>query len=276
QFISPFYHNPEALDRLLFCAEKRIPLIYIPTIMAGASGPVTMAGALTVGNADVLAGLVIHQLKAPGAPFIYGGCVSPFDMKTTVLPYGAPEWHMSDAILAQLSWRYGLPQFGTAGATDSKVVDEQATLEAAYTLLFAALSGVNLIHDVGYMESGLTASLDYLVICDEIISLVRHILRGCEVDDETLALDLIDAVGPGGHFVDSEHTLRHYREVWYPSVLDRRTYDDWSAAGAMTLKQRARIKAKELLETHEVPPLVSEVIKGVNRVMDRARQRSVE
>jgi trimethylamine--corrinoid protein Co-methyltransferase len=232
-----------------------------------------MPGALAIGNAEVIAGLVIHQLKEPGAPFIYGGCISPIDLRTTILPYGAPEWHISDAVLAQLSWRYGLPQFGTAGATDSKTVDEQAALEAAYTLMFAALSGINLIHDVGYMESGLTAALDYLVICDEIISLIRPILHGLDINEENLALDLIDEVGPGGQFIDSEHTLHHYRAIWYPSILDRRIYQSWMDVGATSLRERARSKAKELLDTHEVPPLAPEVARGIREVMNSAWER---
>jgi trimethylamine--corrinoid protein Co-methyltransferase len=273
QFVSPFRHNFESLDKLLFCAEKRIPIIYIPTIMAGASGPVTLAGALAIGNAEVLAGLVIHQLKNSGAPFIYGGCIGPIDLRTTIFPYAAPEWHISDAILAQLSWRYGLPQFGTAGASDSKIVDEQAALEAAYTLMFASLSGVNLIHDVGYLESGLTASLDYLVICDEIISLIRPVLRGVDIDQDNLALDLIDKVGPGGQFIDSEHTRRHYREAWYPGILDRRSFQAWLDGGATSLKERARSKAMQLLETHPVPPLASEVARAIQDVMKIAWKR---
>ena len=273
QFVSPFRHNFESLDKLLFCAEKRIPIIYIPTIMAGASGPVTLAGALAIGNAEVLAGLVIHQLKGPGAPFIYGGCIGPIDLRTTIFPYGAPEWHISDAVLAQLSWRYGLPQFGTAGASDSKIVDEQAALEAAYTLMFASLSGVNLIHDVGYLESGLTAALDYLVICDEIISLIRPVLQGLDIDQENLALDLIDKVGPGGQFIDSEHTLRHYRAAWYPGILDRRSFQAWLEGGATSLKERARSKAMKLLDTHQVPPLQPDVARAIQEVMDAAWKR---
>jgi trimethylamine--corrinoid protein Co-methyltransferase len=177
QFVSPLVHSAEALDRLFTCVQYRIPVIYIPTIMAGMSGPATMAGAIAIGNAEVLAGLVISQLKRKGAPFIYGGCISSFDMSKMILPYGAPEWHMASAVMCQLGRKYGLPIFSTAGCSDSKLPDEQAAAEGAFSLLIAGLSGANLIHDVGYLESGLTGSLAYLTMCDEMISYVKRILQ---------------------------------------------------------------------------------------------------
>ncbi|MFQ6039666.1 MAG: trimethylamine methyltransferase family protein [Candidatus Poribacteria bacterium] len=277
QFISPFVHNREGLERLLFCAEKNIPIIYIPTILAGATGPATMAGAIAVGNAEALVGLVISQLKNPGSPFIYGGCVSSFDMRYAMLPYGAPEWHVASAVLSQLSQRYGLPLFSTGGCTDAKVVDEQAAVEGAYSILLAALSGANLIHDVGYLESGLTGSLDYLVMMDETIGLTRRILENFEVNSETLALDVVHNVGPGGHFFTEDHTLRHYRaETWYPTLMDRRTYEDWSKGGGMTLKERAQEKVGEILNTHRHEPLADDVASEIEEIIQRAESRMTD
>ena len=274
QFISPFVHNREGLERLLFCAEKNIPIIYIPTILAGATGPATMAGAIAVGNAEALVGLVISQLKNPGSPFIYGGCVSSFDMRYAMLPYGAPEWHIASAVLSQLSQRYGLPLFSTGGCTDSKVVDEQAAIEGAYSILLAALSGANLIHDVGYLESGLTGSLDYLVMMNETISLTKRILGNFEVNAETLALDVVHNVGPGGHFFTEDHTLQHYRaETWYPNLMDRRTYEDWSKDGEMTLKKRAQRKVAEILNTHKPEPIEDDIASEIERIIQSAESR---
>ena len=248
QFASPLQHEADALDRLVFCAENRIPLIYVPTIMMGASGPVTLAGALALANAECLAGLVMHQLRSPGAPFIYGGCVSPLDMRTTVYTYGSPEWRMADVVLSQLSLRYHLPIFGTGGATDAKAIDAQAGAEWAYSLLACALAGTNLIHDVGYRESGLTGSLEGLVICDEIIGMVKKMVGGLEINDETLARECIRCVGPAGHFVAEDHTRRHFREdVWYPSVFERDRFRNWQKKGCKTLVERARARAMELL-----------------------------
>jgi trimethylamine--corrinoid protein Co-methyltransferase len=248
QFVSPLQHDADALDRLIFSADHHIPLIYVPTIMMGVSGPVTLAGALALANAECLAGLVMHQLRAPGAPFIYGGCVSPLDMKTTVFAYGSPEWRLADAALSQLSLRYDLPIFGTGGATDAKTPDAQAGAEWAYSLLTCALAGTNLIHDVGYLESGLTGSLESLVVCDEIIGMVKRVISGFKLDEETLALNMIKRVGPAGHFIGEEHTLERYRkDVWYPSLFARNRYESWQAEGGKALIQYAGERVEELL-----------------------------
>lgn len=264
QFVSPLEHTVDGLDRLLTCAEYRIPVIYVPTILAGNSGPVTMAGALTIGNAEVLGGLVISQLKRKGAPFVYGGCVSSFDMSKMILPYAAPEWHMASAMMSQLSLRYGLPVFSTAGCSDSKLVDEQAVAEGAFSLLMAALSGANIIHDVGYLESGLTGSPVYLTICDELIAYTKRVLGNFSVTPETMALDLIHQVGPGRHFIAEDHTLDNFRkETWYPDLFDRNNYDKWEKQGKKTLHQRATEKAKKLLENHKPLPLKDDVLRKI-------------
>ena len=248
QFVSPLQHDADALDRLLFCADNAIPLIYVPTIIVGSSGPVTLAGSLALANAECLAGLVMHQHKSAGAPFVYGGCVSPLDMKTTVFVYDSPEWRMADIVMSQLSQRYDLPVFGTAGASDGKTIDAQAGAEWSYSLLVNALAGTNLIHDVGYMESGLTGSLEALVIVDEIIGMVKRVVSGFEITEETLALDLIKNVGPAGHCLAEEHTLAHFREMWYPSAFERDRFENWQASGGTDVLQRARQRVAELLQ----------------------------
>ena len=248
QFISPLQHITDALDRLIFCAEHGVPLIYVPTIMTGASGPATLAGALALANAECLAGLVMHQLCVPGAPFIYGGCVSPLDMKTTVFAYGTPEWRLADVALSELSQRYKLPIFGTAGATDAKTIDAQAGAEWAYSLLTATLTGTNLIHDVGYAESGLTGSLEALAICDDIIGMVKRMSAGFEIDADTLAEAVVDRVGPAGHYMQDEHTLDNFlTDTWYPSLLERGRFDSWKAAGGKDMVSRAADRVHELL-----------------------------
>lgn len=260
QFVSPFRHNADSLERLLFCAQRRIPLIYVPTIMTGMSGPVTLAGSLAVANAEVLTGLTLHQLAAPGAPFIYGGCVSAFDMRNACFSYGGPEWRIADSVLAQFSRRYRLPVFSTGGCTDSKTLDQQAMVEMTFSLLMAALSGCNLIHDVGYMESGLCGSLTNLALADEIIGMTRRVLGPLRVDPETLATALIKQVGPGGTFADTDHTLRHHRqETWYPTLFDRRVRHAWSADGAATTAERAARRVDELLAGHHVQSLPAAV-----------------
>jgi trimethylamine---corrinoid protein Co-methyltransferase len=249
QFVSPLQHDQEAVNRLIFCAENRIPLIYVPTIMMGASGPVTLAGAISLANAECLAGLVMHQLKSPGAPFIYGGCISPLDMRTTVFSYGSPEWRIADLALSELSCHYNLPVFGTAGATDSKVIDAQAGAEWAASLLVSSLAGTNLIHDVGYLESGMTGSLESIIICDEIIGSIKKITKGFKINPETLAIDIIDKVGPAGSFMGEEHTLNNFRDkIWYPSIFSRNRYENWRTEGFRDIQDLAKLKVKELLD----------------------------
>jgi trimethylamine---corrinoid protein Co-methyltransferase len=270
QFVSPFVHNVEGLERLLTCAEYKIPIIYIPTIMAGISGPVTMAGALATGNAEVLGGLAISQLKRKGAPFIYGGCISSFDMSKMILPYGAPEWHMASAIMSQLSLRYDLPVFSTAGCSDSKTIDGQAVAEGAFSLLMAGLSGANIIHDVGYLESGLTGSLVYLTICDEMIAYVRRVLKNFIVNTETIAVDMIHKVGPGGSFINEDHTLENYKaDTWYPDLMDRNNYENWEKSGRLTMEQKALTKVRNLLASHSPIPLSDEILKEIMRIAEQ-------
>jgi trimethylamine--corrinoid protein Co-methyltransferase len=136
------------------------------------------------------------------------------------------------------------------------MLDQQAAIEAAISIAFAGLSGANLIHDVGYLESGLIGSYDMLVMSDEIISMVKHILKGIQVDEEHLALDVIDRVGPGGHFLADDHTYEHFRtDFWFPSLLDRQNWEDWQADGAKTLGDRVRSKAIDIIENYEPTPI---------------------
>jgi trimethylamine--corrinoid protein Co-methyltransferase len=224
--------------------------------MLGMSGPATLAGSLVVANAEVLAGLTMHQTVAPGAPFIYGGCVSAFDMRDGCFAYGGPEWRVADCVLAQFARRYRLALFSTGGCSDSKLLDQQAVAEMTLSLAVPALSGCNLVHDVGYLQSGLCGHLSGLVIADEVISMVRRLLAPLRVDQEALAVDLICAVGPGGHFADSEHTVRHFRqETWLPGVFDRRTRSAWASAGASTAAEAAAERVDALLASHVPTPL---------------------
>jgi len=271
QFTSPLQHGVEALQRLLFCAQRRIPLIYVPTIMSGMSGPIDMPGSLALGNAEALAGLTIHQLANPGAPFIYGGCICAFDMRHMSLAYGAPEWHVTGAMMSQLARYYRLPIFSTGGCSDAKLVDEQAGVEAAMSLLLAALGGGNLIHDVGYLETGLCGSPEFLVITDEIVALTRQMLRNYTIDARSLALSTINRVGPAGQFVGEEDTLRRCREAtWYPSLFDRSPRHEWAARGGQRLGEVARQRARELLATHQPVPLEPAVDRQIEAVLAAA------
>jgi trimethylamine--corrinoid protein Co-methyltransferase len=265
-------HNEEALQKLLFLAEKGLPAMYIPVVMAGTTGPITQPGSVALVYAGVLAGLVLSQLKREGAPFIFpawGG--APIDMRTLVSPYCHPNWGSAAAALAN---SYGMPSFGLAGCSDSKVVDQQAAAEAALTLLGETLCGPNIIHDLGYLESGLSGSLAQLVICNEIVGWIQSFLAPAIIDDETVPLDLIDELGPDGQYISSDHTLRHFKEHWYPAVFDRRNYDQWAAKGATTLGERAAQQVDKILATHQPQPLPEAVKAAVHAIVARAEAQA--
>jgi trimethylamine---corrinoid protein Co-methyltransferase len=253
---SPLTHSKAALEKLLTMAEERIPLIYAPAVMCGATGPVTTAGALVVANAEILSGLVIHQLKAKGAPFIYGGGTPPLNMVTTVCSYGDPQGIVGAVSLVQLAQFYNLPSFSIAGCTDAQLFDQQAAMEAGFNLLMSALAGGNLIHDLGYIGVGLTFSLEYLVLCNEGVGAAKFMTRGVEVNPRTLALDVIEKVGPGGYFLTEQHTLDYFKhEMHFTKLFNRSAYDNWQATGSKTFGEHANNLLKEILQWHEVPGL---------------------
>jgi trimethylamine--corrinoid protein Co-methyltransferase len=271
---SPLTHSKEALEKLTFAAERGIPVVYTPCPSGGATAPVTMAGILAQGLAETLSGLVISQLKSQGAPFIMGGVHTIMDMRTSIFCYGAPELSLLSACMTDISKELELPVFSTAGCGDAKVLDEQAAAEASVSLLTAGLSGANLIHDVGYLESGLLGSLDMLVLSDEVISMVKRILRGIRVDEETLALDVIANVGPGGHFIGEEHTRRHLKEEhWLPKLMDRTNREIWEKGGAKTLDRRVRERVKDILEGHEPDPLDERLLGELKTIVALADER---
>jgi trimethylamine--corrinoid protein Co-methyltransferase len=261
-------HNQEALQKLLFLAGKGLPAIYIPVALAGVTAPMTMPAAIASVYAGVLAGLVISQIKRPGTPFVvpgWGG--NALDMRTLVEPYCGPDFQGVGEAMAHF---YDLPMFSLAGASDSKLVDQQAGLEAALMLLGTALAGGHIVHDLGYLESGLSGSLAQLAICDEMVGWIRACLSDIKVDDETLALDLIDQVGPDGQFIDTDHTTRHYRERWYPHLIERDNYDRWSSKGNKSLADRAVERVETLLANHRPPALSAAAARAVHAVVERA------
>jgi trimethylamine--corrinoid protein Co-methyltransferase len=263
-------HNREALQKLLFLAEKRLPALYIPVSTCGVSAPVTAAGAIAVDYAGVLLGLVLSQLKQEGTPFITTGMQpSPLDLRTLVSPYCPAERGFAQA----MSHFYNLPQFALGGASDSKVVDQQAAAEAALTLLTETLGGGNLIHDLGYLESGLTFSFAQLVICDEIVSWIKAFVRGIEISEETLALDLIAQYRDQGPYLESEHTRRNFRRRWYPDLFERADYETWLERGSQDLGQRAATRVQELLDEHQPDPLPQDVRQQLQDVISQAEDR---
>ena len=262
---APLRHNLDSLQKVLYLAEKGLPTTYTPMVLRGVSGPVTSAGAVALANAGELVGLVLAQLKREGAPIIHsGGYGDVFDMRTTTGAYTGPESYGARTAMGRY---YGLPVFGLGGSSDSKLPDEQAAAEASLTLLFETLGEANLVHDVGYLESGKCYSLEMLAICDEVIGYIRRYCRGIEVNEETLALDLIAELGPEGDYLSSEHTVNHYRETWYPSLFNRNHFDGWLAEDGQTLGERARKRVEEILKNHTPEPLDQKVRQEIEKIL---------
>jgi len=265
-------HNKEALQKLLYLSERSLPATYIPVALGGVTAPITLAGNMAIWNAGCLVGLVLSQLNRAGAPFITSGWgASALDMRTTVSPYVEPE---KQFIAQELAHFYDLPMFAFGGCSESKLVDQQASIEAALTLMANALAGSHLVHDLGYLESGLTGSLAQLLICDELVSWIRTSLTEVEINEETLALDVIDEVGPDGHFIDSDHTLTHFRERWYPTLIERYNYEGWLARGGQDLGQRAAARVDEILAEHQPEPLPADVGGRLRGMVQQATEES--
>jgi trimethylamine--corrinoid protein Co-methyltransferase len=271
---SPLVHSAAAVDQLLFCADHQIPVTYTPGMMSGASGPVTLAGALAMGNAEALSGLVMHQLRSSGAPIISGIAMAVMDMARATCIYGCPEYRLILAACADLYHHYEIPVWGTAGVTDANCLDLQAGMEWGDSLLLNAMAGVNLIHDIGYMGQGLIGHPAALVVCDEIISYTKRFLRGFELDDSHLDLDTIRQVGPGGSFLSARQTVRMFRsEHWYPNLCNRDSVGIWTQKGCRDMTDVAVDKAREILRRPRASALDASIHDELDRIRsDAARQ----
>jgi trimethylamine--corrinoid protein Co-methyltransferase len=259
----------ESLQKIIFCAEKGIPSAYIPSPNTGGGGPITVAGAVALGNAECLIGLIISQLVRPNAPYLYGMNTAALDMKTTIVSYGSPEWSLGMGAWIGLANYYDLPVWGYGGATDSKVVDAQAGIEATFSIMNALLTRCTLVHDVAYIEYGSTSSMEMLVIADEIIGMARYLAEGIPVDQNTLALDAIARVEPGGGFIADDHTMENFRTAqWAPRVIDRNQYDVWANLQSKDISTRANERAIHLLDTHQVPPLPAVAEKVIEEILE--------
>ena len=254
--ISPLLFPEESLQKLIFCAEKGVPAAYPPSTNTGGGGPITLAGALALGNAECLVGLIISQLIRPGTPFLYGMNTAALDMKSAIVSYGSPEWPLGMMAQMDLARYYNLPAWSAGGASDSKVVDTQAGIEMTFSILSNFMARATLVHDVGYIEYGSTSSMEALVIADEIIRESRYLTGGLDINPTTLALDAIARVKPGGGFLADDHTLDNFRtSQWIPRMIDRSRYDSWKAAGSKDMFTRANERARKILAEHQVTPL---------------------
>ena len=270
--ISPLRFPANVMDKLVFCAQKKIPICLPSGSNAGSGAPVTLSGAMALGIAENLVGLVIHQLAGKGSPFLFAPNVSTLDMKSTVVCYGCTEWSLTQAALADMRDEiYDIPIWSYAGATDSKLIDAQAGAEGMMSIMTAMLSRCNIIHDVGYIESGHTSSLEMVTMANELVGMSRFFTEGLEVNDNTLALDAIERVakGPDGTiFLADPHTFKNFKTAHFlPELMDRSRYEHWEKDGKKDLFTRCNEKTKAVLASHEVVPKSSEVLKEIEAIV---------
>ena len=259
--VSPLLLDDQVADILLYWCRNGLPLVLSSAPMTGSSAPITLAGTLVQLNAEQLSGIVLTQLVRPGTPVLAGYIPGVADMRTGGYLGGAVEFGMMQAAAAQMAQFYGVPIYGSGGMTDSKLPDQQAGYEKMVTLLLAAMSGCNYIHHaVGMITNMNSISLEQAVIDDEIIGMVMRVLRGIEVTDETLAVEVIERVGPGGNFLIDHHTIQFMRfEFFFPKVGDRRDRTTWEDEGKLDTRARAAARVKRLLREHRPPGLPPEV-----------------
>ncbi len=245
--ISPLVHPDESIRKLLYCADHHIPLVYSPYAAMGATAPMSRAGIVAQLCAESLSALVIHQLRQPGAPFIFGGMASLMDMRTTVFSYGAPEFQAGNTLMAEMAHHFDLPNFGTAGTSDAQFFDGQALMEVVSSCLMAALSGANLVHDVGLLGSATVVVPEMIVAADAAIAMLDHLLAEVDTGADDLALDVIAEVGHGGEFVTHPHTLAHFRSAWYTDLLYRGGAKRLGPEGYWTFEEAVNQRTRELM-----------------------------
>jgi trimethylamine--corrinoid protein Co-methyltransferase len=268
------WDKPMIEGSMVFAEHRQIP-IPSPEILSGAIGPVTLAGTIALNNAEILSMLTFIQLFNPGTPVMYGTVSAALDMKTAMMRIGGPELGIMHVGLSQLARRYKLPMRGTPGNSDSNTLDVQAGYEAGFNIVLAVLSGVDLVtYAFGSMEFTATLCYEKIITDHEFLGMVERLVRGIEVSDETLGVDLIDEVGPGGHFLAKKHTRRHHsREHFVPNIFDTRPYETWAASDTKDIRVRAREEVKRILREHEPPPLDRGVEKELEEYVRMVEKR---
>jgi trimethylamine--corrinoid protein Co-methyltransferase len=260
--VSPLRYAPETVEVLTEIVRQEMPVFLSSAPQSGATSPAALAGSLVQINAEELSGVVYCQLVKPGTPVVLGYVPSVSDLRTGNFVGGAPEFAMMHAAVAQLGQYYNLPVYNSSGLTDSKVPDVQAGYEKGITSLAAALAGANYIHhSAGFLESMLTVAYEQFVIDDDINGSIMRMVRGIEVTDETLSVDVIDQVCQGeGHFLGTQQSLNLMNtEYYYPHTGDRQRRQDWEEEGSLDMWQRARQRVRQILKTHQPDRIAPDV-----------------
>jgi trimethylamine--corrinoid protein Co-methyltransferase len=246
---SPLELGEEACRRLRHAARRRLPVVCYPAMIPGTTGPVTLDGAIVQSSAEILAGLVVHQLEQPGAPVITASAILPMDMRSGGIAYGSPEYLMVGIGAVDLFDDLGVPTWIGAGCSDAHIVDAQAAAEAGMSLYLASLSGTAFIHNLGFLSAGKNGSLEMLVLADELAGGVKRLVAGIEVSEESMGVEVTRRAAKDHSFIMDEHTIQHMsRAMWEPRLFRRVSLESWAGSGSAPLQRRIREKLEDLLE----------------------------
>ncbi len=251
--ISPLTVEANTLHMLHFCVSHGIPVTCAPAPISGATAPATLAGTLAQMHAEALAGVALAQVFAPGSKVLYGAVPTAMDLRTMEYTMGSVEIAMMNAAAVKLAQRYDLPIYASAGVTESKRPDIQAGVEKAFSSLMVAMAGADCIHlAAGMLDSGNSISYEQYAIDNEIIGMIYRLLAGIKIDEETLGLEVIEKVGPGGNYVLEDHTVHHMmNEFFYPNLGVRHNFDIWEEKGRPSMLSRARERVEEIIAAGE-------------------------
>lgn len=271
--ISPLSFPFNGIDLLFETARLAMPVSIGPMAQMGVSAPATLAGTMAQENAEILAGICVTQLVREGTPVCYGGICHAFDMATTQMIFSGPEQAIFGVAMTQMGKRYGLPVYINVGLTDAKRPDAQAGLEAGITLALGAAAGADIFGHMGISGVDQAASLDMLILQDEIISYVESVNRPIQISDDTLGINVMEEVGPKGTFLDKLHTVEHFRkELWFPKLLDRNFYDAWCDTGARSMEERCRARKKDMLRSRETEQIDENLAGELDKIVEAAKQ----
>jgi trimethylamine--corrinoid protein Co-methyltransferase len=272
--ISPLQLPRDGLDVMMEFVQAGQPVSIGPMAMVSGTAPATLAGTLAQENAEILAGVVVSQLLAPGTPVTYGGIPHIMDSRTSICSFGSPEQILMAVAMVQMGRFYGFPVYINVGLTDAKVLDVQAGIEKGTSMMLGALAGADMFGHAGICGTDHGAGLIWLVIDDELMAYVKRVVRGFEVNTDTVATEVIDTVGPAGTYLAEEHTVKHFRdELWLPGfVWTRAAWDAWEKEGRSSMGGRALEKVERITATHKVKPMDEALIKEIDNIVESARQ----
>ena len=272
--ISPLQLPKDGLDIVREFARAGQPVSISPMAMTSGTAPATLAGTLAQENAEIIAGVVVTQLFAPGTPVMYGGIPHIMDPRTSICSFGSPEQGLMAAAMVQMARHYGFPVYVNVGLTDAKLPDAQAGVEKAASLLLGALAGADTFGHCGICGTDHAGSLLWLYLDNEVAAYVKRMARGFEVDAEKIAAEIVQKVGPGGNFLAEEHTVRNFRqELWLPGpAWTRQSWDGWADGGRLSMAERITEQIKQILGTHEREPLETELANEVDAIVETAKR----